>query len=81
MLDFWALILIQLPALCGYGAKRLLKHGNSMVQMMVDCMNSSYPCSVQMEAFKLAQFLTVGVPKLFRSFFHSILFMHVLIIR
>lgn len=31
-----------------------------MVQMMVDCMNSSYPCSVQMEAFKLAQFLTAN---------------------
>lgn len=44
-------------ALCGYGAKKLLENGSSLIEMMLDCMNSSYPDLVRVAAFKLARSL------------------------
>ncbi|KAI3883465.1 hypothetical protein MKW92_005551 [Papaver armeniacum] len=44
-------------ALCGYGAITLLEKVESFLSVIVDCMGSSQPLSVRVEAFKIAQFL------------------------
>lgn len=46
-----------MPALCFYGAKRLLKNGRNLILIMLDSMNSFYPLSIQLEGFRLAQTL------------------------
>lgn len=55
------LILIQMPALCGNGAKKLLENGKSLMKVMVDCMNSSDSHALQMEGFRLARCLMVRI--------------------
>ncbi|KAL0306141.1 UNVERIFIED_CONTAM: BTB/POZ domain-containing protein [Sesamum radiatum] len=47
-------------ALCGYGAEKLLENGETLLQMMVGCMDSSNTYSVRMEAFKLARCLMLS---------------------
>lgn len=54
------LILIQIPALCGNGAKKLLENGKSLLNLMVDSMGSPDTHSVQMDGFRLAQCLMVN---------------------
>ncbi|XP_056167572.1 BTB/POZ domain-containing protein At1g04390 isoform X2 [Syzygium oleosum] len=44
-------------ALCSYGAKKILEHGETIVGTMVRFMGSSNPLSVRIEGFKLAQCL------------------------
>ncbi|KAI3840640.1 hypothetical protein MKX03_004652 [Papaver bracteatum] len=44
-------------ALCGYGAITLLEKGESFLSVIVDCMGSSQPLAVRVEAFKIAEFL------------------------
>ena len=48
-----------LPALCGNGAERLLENGENLIKMVVQCMDSTQPPPVRIEAFKLAQLLVV----------------------
>ena len=48
-----------MPALCGNGAERLLENGENLLKMVVQCMDSTQPPSVRIEAFKLAQLLAV----------------------
>lgn len=48
-------------ALCGNGAKKLLEDGEALLEQMVQCMGNSYPHSVRIEAFKLAQCLAVRI--------------------
>lgn len=55
------LIFFQMPALCSYGAKRLLENGRNLILIMVDSMNIFYSLSIQLEGFRLAQTLTVGI--------------------
>ncbi|KAL6314947.1 hypothetical protein AAG906_029167 [Vitis piasezkii] len=45
-------------ALCGNGAERLLENGKNFIKMVVQCMDSTQPPSVRIEAFKLSQLLT-----------------------
>ncbi|KAL0443180.1 UNVERIFIED_CONTAM: BTB/POZ domain-containing protein [Sesamum latifolium] len=47
-------------ALCGYGAEKLLENGETLLQFMVGCMDSSNTNSVRMEAFKLARCLMLS---------------------
>ncbi|KAK4398716.1 BTB/POZ domain-containing protein [Sesamum angolense] len=49
--------LLSCSSLCGYGAEKLLENGETLLQMMVGCMDSSNTYSVRMEAFKLARCL------------------------
>ncbi|XP_048131054.1 BTB/POZ domain-containing protein At1g04390 isoform X2 [Rhodamnia argentea] len=44
-------------ALCSYGAKKIMEHGETIVGAMVRFMGSSNPLSVRIEGFKLAQCL------------------------
>ncbi|KAF5203177.1 BTB/POZ domain-containing protein [Thalictrum thalictroides] len=44
-------------ALCGSGVKKLLQNGETLVPMILNCMDSSKPQSVRVEAFKLTQSL------------------------
>ncbi|KAJ4836223.1 hypothetical protein Tsubulata_025598 [Turnera subulata] len=44
-------------ALCGLGAKKLLENGESLLQMMVICMDRSQSISVRIGGFRLAQCL------------------------
>lgn len=44
-------------ALCGRAAANLIENGEALLQMMVQCMGSSHPHSVQVEGFRLAQCL------------------------
>ncbi|KAL6314869.1 hypothetical protein AAG906_029085 [Vitis piasezkii] len=46
-------------ALCGNGAERLLENGKNFIKMVVQCMDSTQPPSVRIEAFKLSQLLTI----------------------
>ena len=48
-----------MPALCGNGAERLLENGENLIKMVVQCMDSTQPPSVRIEAFKLARLLAV----------------------
>ncbi|XP_050368318.1 BTB/POZ domain-containing protein At1g04390 isoform X2 [Argentina anserina] len=50
-------------ALCGNGAKKLLEGGEALSEQMVQCMDNSHPYSVRIEAFKLAQCLTINEQK------------------
>ncbi|KAG9137192.1 hypothetical protein Leryth_012018 [Lithospermum erythrorhizon] len=47
-------------ALCGNGARKLLQNGESLVEMMVDCLDASKSNLERIEAFKLAQCLMTG---------------------
>ncbi|XP_034678091.1 BTB/POZ domain-containing protein At1g04390-like isoform X4 [Vitis riparia] len=47
-------------ALCGNGAERLLENGENLLKMVVQCMDSTQPPSVRIEAFKLAQLLAMS---------------------
>ncbi|PIA29720.1 hypothetical protein AQUCO_05800077v1 [Aquilegia coerulea] len=44
-------------ALCGGGVKKLLQNGETLVPMILSCMDNSKPQSVRVEAFKLTQSL------------------------
>ncbi|WCJ36997.1 BTB/POZ domain-containing protein At1g04390 [Euphorbia peplus] len=44
-------------ALCSNGANKLLENGEALLQMMALCMGRSYPLSVRIEGFRLAQCL------------------------
>ncbi|KAJ9672925.1 hypothetical protein PVL29_026258 [Vitis rotundifolia] len=46
--------------LCGNGVERLLENGENFIKMVVHCMDSTQPPSVRIEAFKLAQLLTMS---------------------
>ncbi|PRQ30625.1 putative chromatin remodeling & transcription regulator BTB-POZ family [Rosa chinensis] len=50
-------------ALCGNGAKKVLEGGEALLEQMVQCMDSSYPYSVRIEAFRLAQCLAINEQK------------------
>lgn len=74
------LIFFQIPALCGHGAKRLLENGRNLIQIMVDCMNSFNSLSIQLQGFRLAQILTVGISESFFFFFFlHFFYMYILI--
>ncbi|KAJ9672915.1 hypothetical protein PVL29_026250 [Vitis rotundifolia] len=47
-------------ALCGNGAERPLENGENLLKMVVQCMDSTQPPSVRIEAFKLAQLLAMS---------------------
>ncbi|XP_022936464.1 BTB/POZ domain-containing protein At1g04390 [Cucurbita moschata] len=47
-------------ALCGIGAQKLLERGEAILQEMVECMASSRPHHVRIEAFRLAQCLVIN---------------------
>lgn len=47
-------------ALCGNGAERLLENGENLLKMVVQCMDSTQPPSVRIEAFKLARLLAMS---------------------
>ncbi|XP_030495521.2 BTB/POZ domain-containing protein At1g04390 isoform X1 [Cannabis sativa] len=58
--------LLSSIALCGSGALKLLENGETLLKMMVQCMNMSQPQSVRMEAFKLAQCLAINEQRFFK---------------
>lgn len=74
------LIFFQMPALCSYGAKRLLENGRNLILIMVDSMNIFYSLSIQLEGFRLAQTLTVGISDFLFFFYNYYYFyIHILI--
>ena len=67
MLIFFS-FLKSLQALCGNGAIEILENGEALLQVMIQCMDSSQPHSLQMEGFKLAQCLAVKYNLFSRQF-------------
>lgn len=51
---------ISFAALCGIGAKKLFERGEAILQEMVECMGSSRPHHVRIEAFRLAQCIVIS---------------------
>ncbi|XP_062115838.1 BTB/POZ domain-containing protein At1g04390 isoform X2 [Humulus lupulus] len=58
--------LLSSIALCGSGAMKLLENGETLLKMVVQCMDMSQPQSVRMEAFKLSQCLAINEQRFFK---------------
>lgn len=57
---FAVLQLYSALALCGNGAQKLIENAETVLPMMVQCMDSSNSISVRLEGFKLAQCLAMN---------------------